>query len=61
MTTIILNSNDRNQGTNVNGSIKLSNTDKLNGTYTVTDFIMPNFMYNINDKNNNMVLGLFKR
>ncbi len=52
MTTRIINSVDRLTGTNVNGNIKFSSNNKLSGIFTVKDFIMPNFMYNVNNNNN---------
>lgn len=49
---IILSSVDRNTGTSSDGNLKFTNTDRLNGTFTVKRFIMTNSLYNVNNDNN---------
>lgn len=46
----ILSSEDRNNGTVSNGNVKISNS--IDGEYKLAEFIMPNHIYNVSDKNN---------
>ncbi len=49
---VILNSIDRFSGSIENGQIRLSNANKLDGTYKVVRFVMHNGLYNVNSFNN---------